>query len=181
VSLLASVSDDERDVLIRDVTSVVNAVQEAMRSQSPRVGSAVLDTLGPQREPFQALADTTHEALATLDPRLEELDGHVMSGVTWDNRVRIGEQARVLRDHLGAGGKLSHFGRRPEPVRSAQELLAAVRVDGQAPDTAERLGLVLRWIAAQDELAGIEPAWAGRLPYPGRTLVERRELVVSAM
>jgi very-short-patch-repair endonuclease len=181
VSLLASISDDERDVLIQDVTGVVNAVQEAMRSQSPWVGSAVLDTLGPQREPLQALADNTREALATLDPRLEELDGHVMSGVTWDNRVRIGEQARVLRDHLGSGGKLSHFGRRPEPVRSAQELLAGVRVDGHAPDTAERLGLVLRWIAAQDVLAGIEPAWAGRLPYPGRTLVERRALVVSAL
>ncbi|HZD02459.1 MAG TPA: AAA domain-containing protein [Actinomycetes bacterium] len=160
---LALATEAQQQELAKAVASLVRACDEALRGREPWLPGAVADVLDGRATEWADLARLTSDGLARLgdDPQRADqvrLQGHE----TFDPGV-LREQARSLIHHLQAGGRIGGLFK-AAPVRSAQTMLAQVRVDGLPPDTLGRLTDLLCVLNTEARLSGMERRWGPRLP-----------------
>jgi very-short-patch-repair endonuclease len=160
---LALASEDQRQELVKALTTLTRARDEALRGREPWLPRAVGDVLDARAAEWSDLARLTWDGLSRLGDAPLRADQVRLHGHDGFDPDVLREQARSLAEHLQAGGRIGGLFK-AAPVRAAQALLAQVRVNGRPPDTPQALADLLCVLDTETALRGLKRQWGSRLP-----------------
>ena len=122
-----------------------DAVDGALRGDARRLAERIDAVRG-------IVAKVTYAEQLAAGRRVTGIDDHAIPSLI--------EQARALKAHLAAGGRLKNLIGTPGPVKQAQELLAHVRLDGAPPDDLPTLELTIPALEVADATQRAWRTWA---------------------
>ncbi|GAA4682358.1 hypothetical protein GCM10023215_15430 [Pseudonocardia yuanmonensis] len=156
---VAGVMTEVRELLARPEAWLPEALGDLARGRgsvwSGRHGdlSALLDQAGRiVAELGPATSVTVHgDDIGLLVPAARGVEDHLAAG----NTIKLGG------DGIPKQGMLT-----PRAVKAAESFFARVRVDGQAPTTAEQVRAFLLWVEADQVLDALDRAWPATVVIP---------------
>jgi len=142
---------------------IANALRQRLAAQESWLAAAHADLLAGNNIQWEGRAGRVESALAEARQHAGQIGS---STIKTDDPTprRFREQAEDLKAHLQRGGRFKRLFRAPEPVRDAEELLAAVRVDDHPPKSVESLEKFLAWLEVKRRIEMIRDHWPEGFP-----------------
>ena len=142
---------------------IANALRQRLAAQESWLVAAHSDLLAGNNIQWEGRATRVESALAEARQHLGRIGSSTIKSDDPTPR-RFREQAEAFKAYLERGGRLRRLFRVPEPVRDAEELLAAVRVDDHPPKSPKSLEKFLAWLEVNRRIEMIRDHWPDGFP-----------------
>jgi very-short-patch-repair endonuclease len=144
----------------------------------PWVQRALLDIASEKHALWQHLHDSTKKRYEEISPSVVRVSEFKVTGHEGHEISTLMADASVLRDHIGAGGRLGlSVQANPfasKPVKAALYISKGVRVNGRLCDGHETLTGFLDWIDVATKLGDVEAEWQSiEVGSAGKTFQQR--------
>ncbi len=161
--MLENANLDQLHCIIEAASNLVAAVESIRKRPMPWIEQAVYDMLTDKDTPWKELLGVMSHNIEGLKDRARKVDVYSLSIPVELDHKKLLFNAKTLKGHFDAGGKISWGLFKPKIIRENRYLLENVAIDGQQCNSSVALGKIIEYLTVEQQLEYLWSLWTDRV------------------